>query len=340
MQGRQIVFVGEMRVEVQPLQLDEAGLKETEIIGQTIFTLISPGTELASLTGLADALWARKPSFPRGSGYASVDRVIAAGSRTGQFRVGDVVLNQGNHASLHRLDTSKTPVVKLPCNAALEEAPFARMCGVGMTTLRTTRTRPGDVVAVFGLGLVGNLAAQVFQSSGYEVVGIEPDLGRRALAERCSIRHVIDPTENLAEQVRSATGEDSCHLVLECSGSAKAMVEAMKIAKVGAEIVQVATPWRDYPDVSASELLRPIFLKYLQLRGGWEWEIPVFPVNFARGSILQNYRHALGLIARREVKVRELITHLLKPEQAQEAYEGLLNNRSEYMGVLFDWQRL
>jgi threonine dehydrogenase-like Zn-dependent dehydrogenase len=329
-----------MKVKVEPFEFEASNLNDMEITGKTLFSLVSAGTELASLTGVAYVFHDVPPTYPRGVGYASVDRVIAVGDKVKQFKPGDLVLNTGSraHSSHHRYDVSKRPVVKAPSNASIEEVPFARICGVSMATLRTTRTRPGDIVAVFGLGLVGNLAAQVFQASGYEVLGIDIDAGRRSLAERCGIRHVIDPAKSIRKEVKSAIGEESCHLVLECSGSAKAMLDATEIAKIGADIVQIATPWKEYPDVSASLLLGPLFLKYLHLRGGWEWEIPSFPTDFAKGSHLQNYKRALNLIARKEIKVKELITHVLEPDLAQEAYEGLLNRKDEYIGVLFNWQ--
>jgi len=208
-----------------------------------------------------------------------------------------------------------------------------------MTTLRTTAARAGDGVAVFGLGVIGTMGAQVFQASGYEVLGVDPLAARREQAKACGLRHADSADDDLLAAWRERLGETPCRLVVETSGTSQAVLSATRLASVGAEIVLVGLQWKRDHAVSASELLQVIFTKYLHLRSGWEWELPVMPTNFARGSVYQNLRHAMHLLARGELRVGPLRSHLLPAAEAETAYRGLRDDKATYRSVVLDWTR-
>ena len=112
-------------------------------------------------------------------GYANVGEVVAAGSEVG-VRPGQRVYSMGTHASVVRIDARDRFCVPVPDDLSDERAVFVRLANVSMTTMRTTIARGGDRVAVIGLGLIGNLAAQVFQACGMRVnaVDLSPARGR------------------------------------------------------------------------------------------------------------------------------------------------------------------
>ena len=78
-----------------------------------------------------------------------------------------------NHASVARIDAADRLCVPVPEGLPSEQAVFARLATVSMTTMRTTVAHGGDGVAVVGQGLIGNLAAQVFQACGARVNAFE-----------------------------------------------------------------------------------------------------------------------------------------------------------------------
>ena len=333
-----VMFPEKLRVQLDSYEFDDKPPGEYELLIETLYSAISPGTELSVLTNNQDiGHWSGNP-YPTGSGYAAVGRISAVGDKVIGFKVGDVVFAPIGHASHHRLDSRHALLVKIPDSVLPQDAVYVRFCSVSMTTLRTTVARPGDGVAVFGLGVVGNTAAQVFQASGYEVIGIDPMNLRRNIAEKCGLRHTLTPGEDLTAGWNQKLPSVPCKLILETSGTANAVKDATSLAAIGAEIVLVGVPWLSNAKFTMSELLQPIFTKYLHVRGGWEWEIPSFPTNFARGSILQNLQHAMDLLLRKEINFTPLRSHLLSPENAESAYLGLLNNKEEYQSVVFDWR--
>ncbi len=77
-------------------------LSDTEVLVENIYSLISPGTELALFMGThvgfkdPEITWARYPIAP---GYASVGRIVGIGKSVSQFRMGEYLFHYGTHAS-------------------------------------------------------------------------------------------------------------------------------------------------------------------------------------------------------------------------------------------------
>jgi threonine dehydrogenase-like Zn-dependent dehydrogenase len=170
-----VVFPEPRRVALEEVIVDLRELGPHEVVVQACRSVISPGTELAhyrgeSLVGLLPP--AQRPHQPFHPGYAMAGTVIAAGLDSG-FVVGTRVLSHTPHQSVVRFDPRQHVCLPLPAGIDLDIAPFARLGQIGGVSLQLTAARPGDTVAVIGLGPVGNLVAQLAQASGYRVVSVE-----------------------------------------------------------------------------------------------------------------------------------------------------------------------
>lgn len=336
MKAQRLVFPARNTVCVESYDFEPTP-GEHEVVFETMVSAISSGTELALFTNDQDVgHWKGEP-YPAHPGYAAVGRLIAVGGGVKGWHEGDIVFAPVSHASHHRVDPRSTPMVRVPEHLAPEDAVYVRFCAVTMTTLRTTKARAGDGVVFFGLGVVGTMGAQVFQASGYEVVGVDPVATRRQQAEQCGLRWTLPPDENLPSALRERLGETPCRLVVETSGTSQAVLSATTLLDVGGEIVLVGLQWKRDNVGSLSELLQVVFTKYLHLRSGWEWEIPVMPTRFARGSVHQNLRHAMNLLARGEIRAAPLRSHLLPASEAATAYRGLRDDKATYRSVILNW---
>jgi len=102
--------------------------------------------------------------------------------------------------------------------------------------------------------------------------------------------------------------------------------------------VMIGAPWGgDQNSVPSSRLTRDLFFRFLTLRSGSEWAIPRQPHPFFADSILANIRTGLDWLADGRLNVEPLLTHRLLPAQIQAAYEGLLHQKDEYLGVILRW---
>jgi threonine dehydrogenase-like Zn-dependent dehydrogenase len=300
-------------------------LGPTEIFGHTIATLVSPGTELngAYLGDRGD-----RP-FPRNPGYSATFIVEHVGSDVADVSVGDLRFCMGKHASYQVDDVSTS--LPLPDGLDPAVAIYARLMGVTMTSLVTTSARPPDTVVVTGLGPVGCLGAQNFNANGYNVIGCDPDAERRELASRLGIRETV-------ANVADASAAGNVALLLDCSGHEAAIVEGAKVVRKRGEVVLVGAPWARRTELYAHDLLNTIFFNYIDVRSGWEWELPRQPDDFRHRSIFGNFTTALGWLAEGKVRVEGLGMRS-DPTNAQEAYQALLHRKCECPTIIFDWKR-
>ncbi len=317
---KRIAFIAhKMAVVIDSPDFD-GPLKPDELRGRTLVSLVSPGTELNSGYLGSD--------FPNHPGYASVFQIEEAGSEVLDLRIGDIVFGSGNHTA--RQQASKGTVIKLPTELPPEVAVFARLAGVSMSSLNATVVRPPATVLITGLGPVGILAGQIFALAGYEVIAADPSASRRQTARAVGLRDVRG-------EVDGETLRDRVHLQVECSGHEQAVLDGCRCVRQGGEIFLVGVPWRRKTETFLFELLREIFHRYVSVRSGWEWQIPLQPRDFAMNSIMENLSAALGWLVEGRLKVAGL-AGLYAPEQAQEVYSRLLDQSLPTPTAVFDWR--
>lgn len=300
-------------------------LKEKEVHGSTIVSLISPGTELAVLKNASGQF-----KFPTGLGYACVFEVEEIGASVSNIKIGDRVFFSGAHKS--KQTALEQDVVKLPKDLDSKIAVYARLMGVSMSTLTTTKARPPQTVVVTGLGLVGHLATQIFASCGYQVFGIDPSIEKRNLAEKVGLKNIYKDFSYLKENYKGKVS-----LVVECSGHEDAVKDACQIVRKGGEVVMVGVPWSKQSNLSAFDLLSLIFHNYVVLRSGWEWEVPKQNQDFVEGSLIGNYAGAISWLAENKINVSEL-AESKNPENPQQIYDDIINQKIKGLSCLIDWK--
>jgi threonine dehydrogenase-like Zn-dependent dehydrogenase len=327
-----VVFPEPGRVELEEVIVDLRELGPHELVVQACRSVISPGTELAhyrgdSLVGLDPP--AQRPHQPFHPGYAMAGTVLAAGPDSG-FVAGTSVLSHTPHQSVVRFDPRQHVCLPLPAGIDLDIAPFARLGQIGGISLQLTAARPGDTVAVIGLGPVGNLVAQLAQGSGYRVVSVEPSPGRRELARSTGLSTVVAP-----EEAGDAVAPAGANLVLECSGSQHAVLLATEICARHGEVMIVGAPWRREPEVAASSVVAGVFERFLSLRSGWEWQVPLY----GQGrSVAGCTRWVFERLAAGALTTEPLVSGTITPDEAHAAYGVLDREPDRHLTFLFDWE--
>jgi threonine dehydrogenase-like Zn-dependent dehydrogenase len=317
-----ITITGKEQAALLPVETP-GSLGPDEVKGRTLVSLVSPGTELS---------WnylGKGGQFPSTPGYAAVFEAEEIGSNVSGIKPGVRLFCMGNHQSIQQHAVSN--VVPVSDGLAPQEAVLARLMGVTMTTLMTTKARPGDVVLITGAGPVGYLCAHLFTISGYDVRIVDPDPNRRKIAEESGIKNV----SSLVPEDDMVKGKVA--LVIDCSGHEQAVLDGVRVVRKGGEVVLVGVPWKRCTDLTAHELLDVVFHNYCVLRSGWEWELPRHASDFCPHSIYSGFRLALRWLAEHRIPAQGLIA-LHRPENAQEVYQGLLHVKTEGLFQVFDWQ--
>lgn len=345
MKAKRIVFPASNQVELEEFDFD-ATPGENDVVIKGVVSVISAGTELSCLAG--SAKWARFPFYP---GYGMIGQVIGIGKNVTGLKEGDLILTHSNHASHGR---AQVIAIKVPENLDPLKAVFARMADVSITALRVSDVELGDRVAVVGLGLVGNLCAQLFAVAGCDVIGIDRVEKRLEIAKACGLQKLVNANEvDPAEAVRELTDGEGCEVVVDATGSAQVSATAWQYSAPYGEVILLGSYFQRPYEMNVTELLEKIHLSEygcITYKGAHEWRYPVrderkdfFTLGWPKyerpkHSVERNARINLSLIAEGKLIVEPLLTQLLKPEQCKEAYFGLRDKPEEYLGVVFDWR--
>ena len=338
MKIREVVVTGQNQVELQTNAIDAPVLAANELLIDTEYTFISSGTELANYTGrepkvFQEGSWC---AYPWRSGYANVGIVREIGSGVTRAVVGDRVFTYGRHASTIRYSQDRLVV---PVTEAVDPAVVAasRMAGVAMTAIVVGEIGTNPRVVVFGLGLVGNLASQMFQIHGCRVIGVDPVAERRKLAQRCGIEATVGGNPDEAQaQIQEITGGELGNITVDAVGHSGVVMQALRATANYGQIIILGSP-RVSVQGDLTELLSDTHLRWITIRGALEWCVPMYPDIGSRTSQWRKQQTIFDWMARGQLHVEPLISHRLKPEQIKQAYDGLLNEPNVYTGVVLDW---
>ena len=105
------------------------------------------------------------------------------------------------------------------------------------------------------------------------------------------------------------------------------------------EVILLGSPRGEYV-TDATAILNyshSIGLGAITLRSAHEWVYPTMHSGESKHSLERNSRLVYSLICEGKFKVEELLTHVIDPEEAQSAYDGLTDRKDEYLGVIMDW---
>ena len=347
MRGRGVVFTGPEQAELEAVEVDPGDLRPGEALVRAEYSIISAGTEGASYTNLmpqTPSIYRSRPViYPARTGYGHLGEVLAVGTGVTDIKPGERVLTFSRHAGIVRANAARF-AMPVPKEADGTRVVFTRMAGVAITALRASSAGAGDKVAVIGLGLVGNLAAQLLQLAGCDVIAFDVAPRRLELARECGIRNVHnsneeDPVAVTREWAGAEDNRGGARIVVEAIGRSDLVAQAVEMTGRHGEVVLLGSPRAPY-QADLTPLLARVHLLAIKLIGALEWTFPIpADTERARHTIADNYRQILGWIMDGRLVVDPLRTHVLPPERCQEAYYGLAHYKDDYLGVVFDWTR-
>ena len=338
MKFREVVVTGQNQVELQINEFDDAIQSPNEILIDTEYTFISSGTELANYTGKEPKVFQKGTwcTYPWRSGYANVGIVRDVGANVTRTVPGDRVFTYGRHASIIRYSEER---LIAPVRETIDPGVVAasRMAGVAMTAIIVTDIGANPRVIVFGLGLVGNLASQMFQIYGCRVIGVDPVEERRKLAERCGITHTVGGNaDEVQTEIQDITNGELGNITVDAVGHSSVVMQALRATASHGQLVILGSP-RVSVTGDLTELLSDTHLRWITIRGALEWCVPMYPDTGNHTSQHSKQQTIFDWMARGQLQVEPLISHRLKPEQIKQAYDGLLNEPDIYTGVVLDW---
>jgi len=213
---------------------------------------------------------------------------------------------------------------------------------IALHGFRLAEPQIGESVAVIGLGLVGLLAAQVATAAGCNVLGIDLDPDRIALASSLGLETV--QREKAIDSSAVFTASRGFDVVLICADTlSNDPVElAGVIARDKAHVVATGAVGLEIP--------RKVYyekeLSFINSRSygpgrydsSYEEGGNDYPPGYVRWTEGRNFEAVVDLMAKDKLKVKPLITHRFPIEKATQAYDVITGKTKEsFLGVLLTY---
>jgi len=309
-----------------------------EVLLESDYTVISAGTERANLIKLPNT-GTDENGFPFLPGYCGAGRVIAAGKDVTNLKVGDrVIISWGGHRS-HTIKKAQT-VLKIEDDSIdLLDAAFAHIASFSFLGVRKLKIELGESAMIAGMGILGAFAVQIASLSGaIPVVASDFDPVRRDLALKLGAAAAFSPDEeNFVEKVKAATGGSGPKAVVEVTGSARAMQQALEyIAWEGRLSLLGCTRVSDVP----VDFYKYVHRRGISLIGAHTFTRAQQESTPGRWTEHDDYRTFLKLVAAGKLQIRPLISEIVSPEAAHAVYARLAEMKNPPLGIVFNWNKL
>jgi 3-hydroxyethyl bacteriochlorophyllide a dehydrogenase len=315
---------------IEQVEIEVPAPAAGEVLVETWYSAISPGTEMRCLAG-------RQPNlgFPFVPGYSTVGRVIARGEGA-SLAEGTLVFCQGTTKANRPLAWGghvgaavqpESAVFPVPAGVDPVEAALTKLGAIAYRGVRVAQTKPHDEVAVVGLGIIGQLAARLHRLAGGRVVAGDVSPERVALAEAAGIE-AVRPTDGLvaAFATRQPKGAD---VVVDSTGVPSVLPQSVQLAKM--------KPW----DNALHEPSRLVVQGSYSADVAFDYHQAFFrelAVHFPRDCQPRDLQLVLRFLAGGQLHVRDLVSDVRPPAEAQAVYSALRAARPGLVTAVFQWR--
>jgi len=249
-------------------------VKDNNILVQAAYSCISTGTEISAVTSSGQSLLQKALKEPdklkkalslaktqgipntiatvkgklestRPVGYSCAGKVIDIGENTKDIEIGNRVACAGagyaNHTEI--VCVPQNLVIKVPCNLDFKEAASVTLGAIAMQGLRRAEVRLGESIAVIGLGLLGQILAQLLKANGARVIGFDLSDKRVNLAKDLGMNEGYNSSKNnVLEKVLNFTedeGVDATIITASAPRNNEIIQQAMEITRKKGRVVVV-----------------------------------------------------------------------------------------------------
>jgi 2-desacetyl-2-hydroxyethyl bacteriochlorophyllide A dehydrogenase len=204
-----------------------------EVMVRAIASLVSAGTEMLVYRGELPAeddlgLETCEGSFgfPVKYAYQVVGEVIEAGPDA-NFKLGDRVFARHPHQDYFKVKSEGFLISRVPDGLPSERAVFVNLLEVALNCHLDVPVRIGDRVVVYGLGIVGSLAAQLTKRVAGAVIVVDPIAARREAALAWGADAAFAP-DAAPEGIADLTDGRGVDIAIEATGAPSALQAAIK----------------------------------------------------------------------------------------------------------------
>ncbi len=194
-------------------------------------------------------------------------------------------------------------LVPVPDTISHKAAGLLQVLGTCVHAVKRVQPFPGQVAAVIGLGVTGQLIAQLLRLRGMSVVGITRSEWKRSLATELGAVAVAEPDKASAVLTEITDGKGP-ELVVEAVGTEATLAEAIRLVGTGGEILAYGT-------ITGGGSGLPYYELYHK-------ELTIYN---PRAAVTGDYADGVALTAAGSLVLEPIVSHELDLDEAAKAFE-------------------
>ena len=266
-------------------------------------------------------------------GYCNVGRVIEVGTGVKDFKVGDRVASNGQHAEF--VSIPQNLVAQIPDTVSDEEAVFTVIGAIGLEGIRLINPTIGETVVVIGLGLIGLLTAEILIANGCQVIGYDLDDAKVKIAKDKGVLAFnpllgYDPVKFVKDKTKGI-GADGV-LITASAKTNDIISQAANMSRKRGRIVLVGVIGLDISraDFYEKELSFQVSCSYGPGRYDEDYEFKGidYPLAYVRWTEKRNFETVLQLISSGKLAVKNLISEVIPLENFHKIYGDIGTSKS------------
>ena len=335
-------------------------LEDGEVLVRLQASCISIGTELSGIRGSAIPIWKKAIAQPEKvltvmqiardhgikkalktvkdnkdtehlTGYSAAGIVIALGANINDLAIGDRVACAGAQYAHHAeyISVARNLCVLIPEKLGFEAASTITLGAIALQGVRRSQPTLGETFVVIGLGILGQLTAQILRTNGCRVIGIDTDYSRIDKAISLGMDHGFHPDDIDIDTVARMTdgfGADSV-IITAASVSDDIVSSAFKMCRKKGRVVLVGDVGLNLnrADFFTKEIDFLISTSYGPGRYDHNYEEQGldYPISYVRWTENRNMSEYVRLIIDGNVQVSPLVSARYPIEDAKAAYKAV-----------------
>lgn len=328
--------------------LDDPPLQPNEVRIRTLFSGISAGTELTFWRGTNPYLARRwdadrrlfvsdaAPTFAYpvvNLGYEEVGEIIEVGSAVTDIPVGARLFGTWGHRARHVAPVDYARPRLMPPDLDPLCGIFSHLGAIALNGVHDAAISLGDTVAIFGMGALGQIVAQMAKRSGARVIAVDLLDSRLEMAKRFGADVTFNANAgSAAEAIKVLTNGMGADVCIEVSGSTRALNEAIRAAAYSARVVAMGFFQGEAQGLTLGDEFHHnrINLVCSQISG-------VAPEHSYRWTKLRLWQTAIRLQAEGALDLTSLVTHRAPFAQAESLYRLLDERPNEVLLAVLEF---
>ncbi|MBI4977662.1 MAG: zinc-binding alcohol dehydrogenase [Spirochaetes bacterium] len=289
---------------------------------------------------------------PMRPGYSISGTVIKTGTGVDGFSEGDRVMTMGAGNATHALysNVNQNLTLKMPAAVSFEEGAYVALALTAMQAVRRLDPEFGKTYIIAGLGLVGQLSAQILSAAGCAAVGLDISAFRNGIADNNGIDLTVSSLtdESSKKDIFALANGDGVDGGIICFGGDgtetlksiyNLMITPPDSHRFGPIVVVGGCVFNNLMLAAA---LGNVDIRSAARTGpGYKddsWERGRdYPKGWVRWDTQRNMRYFSSLLVKKRMNVTSLTTHTFKLDDAPNVYDGLADGSlKDSLGIFFE----